>query len=95
MEDMVYAGITVVILIVWYVLQGKVMTPHDIYRKWKSDISYTSPEALDVRLEKTRRAIRKLEEIFDTHGPNTEAGQEAVEVLQQLRACEAKIRQQR
>lgn len=95
MEELVYSGITVVILIVWYFLQRKVMTPYDIYRKWKSDISYTSPEALDVRLEKTRRAIRKLEEIFESHGPNTDAGKEAVEVLQQLRACEAKIRQQR
>lgn len=95
MEDMVYAGITVVILIVWYVLQRKVMTPHDIYRKWRSDVAYTSPEAIGIRLEKTRRAIRDLEEIFDTHGPNTEAGQEAVEVLQQLRACEAKLRAQR
>jgi hypothetical protein len=95
MENMVYTGITIAILILWYFLQGKVMTPYDIYRKWKSDISYTSPEALDVRLEKTRRAIRKLEEIFDAHGPNTDAGAEAVEILQQLRACETKIRQQR
>jgi len=95
MEDVVYAGITAALFALWYFLQGKVMTPYDIYRKWKSDISYTSPEALDVRLEKTRRAIRKLEEIFDSHGPNTDAGREAAEVLKQLRACETKIRQQR
>lgn len=95
MEDMIFAGITVVILIVWYLLQRKVMTPYDIYRKWKSDISYTSPEAYDVRLDKTRRAIKKLEEVFDSHGPNTDAGKEAVEVLQQLRACETKLRQQK
>lgn len=94
--DMVNAGIVVVILIVWFVLQGKVpMTPYDIYEKWKSDLSYVPPEATDVALGKTRWAIKRVEEIFDDHGPRTEAGSEAVEVLQKLRKHEAEIRLRR
>ena len=93
MEETIYAGITVVILIVWFFLQGKAMTPHDIYKKWKSDMAYISPENFQVRLGKTVEAIKQVEKIFDKHGPNTDAGNEAVEVLQQLRKAETKIRQ--
>ncbi len=96
MENVVYAGITVVILIVWYFLQGKVMaTPYDIYRKWQSDVAYIPPEDPDLKLVKTQRAIKRLEEIFEAHGPWTDAGREAVECLQQLRRAETALRMQR
>lgn len=85
MDTVIYSGITVVILIIWYVLQEVVVTPYDIYRKWKSEITYVAPEEFGVLLAKTSRAIRQVEDIFDACGPNTDAGTEAVEVLQQLR----------
>lgn len=85
METVTYSAITIVLLIVWIVLERSVMTPYDIYRKWKADINYVAPEELGVLLAKTSRAITAVEDIFDSHGPNSEGGAEAVEVLQKLR----------
>lgn len=95
MEDVVFAGVTVVILIAWLFLQRMVMTPYDIYRKWASDVAYTSPEAVELRLDKTKRAIKTLEAVFDTHGPNSDAGREAAECLQKLRRAESALRLQK
>lgn len=93
METMVCSGITVGILLIWYALERtKPMTPHDIYEKWKSNMIYIAPEEIVVKLAKTQKAIRKVEEIFDQHGPNTDAGAEAVEVLQKLRKYEKELR---
>lgn len=91
--DAIYAGITVAILVVWYWLSlwEVPMTPRDIYGQWAHDVMYTAPENKAVALGKTRRAIRKVEVIFDRHGPNTDAGAEAVEVLQKLRAFERQL----
>jgi hypothetical protein len=46
-------------------------------------------------LAKTSRAIRAVEDIFDACGPNTDAGVEAVEVLQRLRKFETNLRLRR
>lgn len=72
------------------------MTPYDIYRKWKSDLTYVAPEELGVLLAKTSRAITAVEDIFDACGPNSDAGAEAVEVLQKLRRfyTELKLRRE-
>lgn len=85
MEETLYAAVTIVLLAVWYVLEKKAMTPYDIYRKWKVDINYVAPEEVGILIAKTKRAISAVEDIFDSHGPNTEGGAEAVEVLQRLR----------
>lgn len=91
--DLLYAVATVVILLVWYGLERtKPMTPHDIYEKWKANLIYIAPEEVGVKLAKTQKVIRQVEEIFDQHGPNTDAGAEAVEVLQKLRKCEKELR---
>lgn len=67
------------------------MTPFDIYRKWESDITYTPPEEICLLLVKTSRAITRVEEVYDSHGVNTEAGQEALEVLRNLRRVYADL----
>ena len=67
------------------------MTPYDIYRNWKSSLSYIAPEDTQIMMAKTTRAIRAVEEIFN-QGPNTEAGAEAVEVLRKLRKFENDLR---
>ncbi len=92
METLVCACITVMLLVVWYALEKKTMTPYDIYRKWKSQLSYVAPEEIGIMMAKTSRAITAVEEIFDACGPNTDAGVEAVEVLQQLRKFYAELR---
>jgi hypothetical protein len=85
METLVYSAITVVILICWVLLERTIMTPYDIYRKFERDILYVAPEEVGILLAKTSRAITACEEIFDKYGPYSEAGEEAVEVLQKLR----------
>jgi hypothetical protein len=85
MEMLVYCGITVVLLIAWAALEKSIMTPYDIYRKWEQDVTFVAPEELGVLLAKTSRAISACEDIFDKAGPYSEAGEEAVEVLQKLR----------
>ena len=85
MDTLVYAGITVVLVILWAFLESKIMTPYDIYRKWERDMSFTAPEELGIMMAKTSRAITACEDIFDKAGPQSEAGEEAVEVLQKLR----------
>lgn len=67
------------------------MTPYDIYRKFKSDIVYVSPEDLPFMLAKVLRAIHSVEEIYD-QGPNTDAASEAIEVIIELRRFEAEFR---
>ncbi len=71
------------------------MTPYDIYKKWEADLSYVAPEEFGVMMAKTSRAITACEDVFDGHGPNTDAGAEAVEVLQKLRAFEKELRLRR
>lgn len=95
METMVYTGITIAILVVWFMLEKRPMTPHDIYEKWKQNLIYIAPEETQVRLGKTTHAILQVEQIFDQHGPNTDAGAEAVEVLQKLRKYEKELRLRR
>lgn len=91
METLVYSGITVVILIVWFLLESKVMTPFDIMRKWESDMTYISPEDIDLRLAKTAIAIEKCNKIIE-QGPNTDAAVEAVEVRMKLKNYQYHIR---
>lgn len=67
------------------------MTPYDIYRKFKNDIVYVSPEDLPSMLVKVLRAIQSVEEIYD-QGPNTDAASEAIEVIVELRRFEAEFR---
>jgi hypothetical protein len=86
---------TVALLLIWYAMEKKAMTPYDIYRKWKSDLTYIAPEETGIMLAKTSRAIRAVEDIFDACGPNTDAGVEAVEVLQRLRKFETNLRLRR
>lgn len=85
METLVYSAITVVIVVVWFLLDGKVMTPWDIYRKWERDVMYIAPEEVGILLAKTSRAITACEDVYDKSGPYSEAGEEAVQVLQKLR----------
>jgi hypothetical protein len=85
MDTLVYCGITVVLLIIWALLGKTVMTPYDIYRKWEKDITFVAPEEFGILMAKTSRAITACEAIFDAAGPFSEAGEEAVEVLQKLR----------
>ena len=85
METMVYSALTVAVLVIWYCLEKTIMTPYDIYRKWEADILYIAPEDLPLMMVKTSRAITACENIFDAHGPRSEAGEEAVQVLQKLR----------
>lgn len=85
METVVYAGITVVLVIIWALLEKIAMTPWDIFRKWEQDMSFIAPEEVGIMLAKTSRAITACEDIFDKYGPQSEAGEEAVEILQKLR----------
>jgi hypothetical protein len=91
METLVYSAITVALLTIWFVLEGKVMTPHDIYRKLEADLAYIPPENVDLMLSKIRIAKRKVEKIHDA-APRTEAGEEALEVLRKLLVQEAHFR---
>lgn len=61
------------------------MTPFDIYRQWLADINCIAPEELGLHMAKTSRAITAVEDILDKHGPQTDAGQEAREALEELR----------
>lgn len=92
METIVYSGITVILLIIWYLLEKRIMTPYDIYRKWEADILYVAPEELSILLVKTSRAITAVEDIFDRCGPRSEAGEEAIEVLKKLRRFHADLK---
>jgi len=60
------------------------MTPHDIVRKLRSDLQYIAPEELYVKFCKASRALRAAEKIYDD-GPRTDAAEEALEVLPELR----------
>ncbi len=91
MDTLVCSGIAAALLILWYLLEKRVMTPYDLYNKWKSNISYVAPEEAAIKLAKTRATIRAVQDIFDSHGPNTDAGAEAVEVLQKLRKYEREL----
>lgn len=92
METLVCTAVTIVLLVVWIALERTVMTPYDIYRKWKAEVSYVAPEEIGIMMAKTSRAITAVEDIFDSCGPNTDAGAEAVEVLQQLRKFYSKLK---
>lgn len=70
------------------------MTPWDIYRKWKIDLSFIPPEGISLMLGKTCAAIKLCEEIHDA-GVQTEGAQEAIEVMARLRKHEAEIRLRR
>jgi hypothetical protein len=92
METILCGSATIALLIFWYLLEKTIMTPYDIYRKWKADIIYVAPEEVGVLLAKTSRAITAVEDIFDRCGPNSDAGVEAVEVLQELRKFYADLK---
>jgi hypothetical protein len=68
------------------------MTPYDLYKAFLSDLVYTPPEEeVEVKLARVSTVIRKLEKIYD-QGPGTDAAEEAIKVLCELRRYEAMIR---
>ena len=70
------------------------MTPWDIYRKLKIDLSFIPPEGIGLMLGKTGVAIKLCEKIHDA-GVMTEGAQEAIEVLSRLKKHEAELRLRR
>lgn len=67
------------------------ITPYDIYRKFETDLRYLPPEDNDLWLFKTKTVIERIEKIYDA-GPRTDGGEEALQVLADLRRLEAVLR---
>lgn len=67
------------------------MTPYDIYRKWKIELSFIPPEGIGIMIVKTCSAIKLCEIIHDA-GVMTEGAEEAIEVISKLKKHEAELR---